>query len=78
MNSKGKNKETMNKHAYLVSSANDRVVRQIKSFSDPCSEPLLVCNFSAILFQLTMAAKAWRQMKNKFILYACRPGLIQG
>ncbi|KRX37358.1 hypothetical protein T05_3508 [Trichinella murrelli] len=72
MNSKGKNKETMNKHAYLVSSANDR------SFSDPCSEPLLVCNCSAILFQLTMAAKAWRQMKNKFILYACRRGLIQG
>ncbi|KRX69374.1 hypothetical protein T06_14214 [Trichinella sp. T6] len=72
MNSKGKNKETMNKHAYLVSSANDR------SFSDLCSEPLLVCNCSAILFQLTMAAKAWRQMKNKFILYACRRGLIQG
>ncbi|KRZ64007.1 hypothetical protein T08_13262, partial [Trichinella sp. T8] len=63
MNSKGKNKETMNKHAYLLSSANAR------SFSDPGSEPLLVCNCSA---RRTMAAKAWRQMKNKFILYACR------
>ncbi|KRX30924.1 hypothetical protein T05_16384, partial [Trichinella murrelli] len=64
MNSEGKNKETMNKHAYLLSSANARV-----SFSDAGSEPLLVCNCSA---RRTMAAKAWRQMKNKFILYACR------
>ncbi|KRX35438.1 hypothetical protein T05_6223 [Trichinella murrelli] len=69
MNSEGKNKETMNKHAYLLSSANARV-----SFSDPGSEPLLVCNCSA---RRTMAAKAWRQMKNKFILYACRRGLEQ-
>ncbi|KRX33670.1 hypothetical protein T05_3631 [Trichinella murrelli] len=43
MNSEGKNKETMNKHAYLLSSANARVIYdaitwmicQIKSFSDP-------------------------------------------
>ncbi|KRY04383.1 hypothetical protein T03_1447, partial [Trichinella britovi] len=34
MNSKGKNKETMNKHAYLVSSANDRVVRNFYDATD--------------------------------------------
>ncbi|KRZ88655.1 hypothetical protein T08_15600 [Trichinella sp. T8] len=51
-----------------------RTLCQIKSFSDPGSEPLLVCNCSA---RRTMAAKAWRQMKSKFILYACRRGLEQ-
>ncbi|KRZ14206.1 hypothetical protein T11_3338 [Trichinella zimbabwensis] len=50
------NKETMNMHAYLPSSALPgwpgiftmlRTLCQIKSFSDPGSEPLLVCNYCA-------------------------------
>ncbi|KRZ81524.1 hypothetical protein T08_9443 [Trichinella sp. T8] len=37
MNSEGKNKETMNKHAYLLSSANARVVRNFYDATDALS-----------------------------------------
>ncbi|KRX18841.1 Zinc finger RNA-binding protein [Trichinella nelsoni] len=65
MNSEGKKKETMNKHAYLLSSANAgwsgmftmlRTLCQIKSFSDPGSEPLLVRNYCA---RRTIGTKDW-------------------
>ncbi|KRX30686.1 hypothetical protein T09_6498, partial [Trichinella sp. T9] len=41
MNSKGKNKETMNKHAYLLSSANVRVVRNFYDATDALSNQVI-------------------------------------
>ncbi|KRY42315.1 Zinc finger RNA-binding protein [Trichinella spiralis] len=81
MNSEGKNKETMNKHAYLLSSAKAgwsgiftmlRTLCQIKSFSDPGSEPLLVRNYCA---RRTIGTKAWAA--NKIQIYPlCLPTRI--
>ncbi|KRY04351.1 hypothetical protein T12_8246, partial [Trichinella patagoniensis] len=82
MNSKGKNKETMNKHAYLLSSANAR------SLSDPGSEPLRVRNYCA---RRTIGTKAWaankiqtyplclptRIISNDYIIYRTYTGLEQ-
>ncbi|KRX57490.1 hypothetical protein T09_11478, partial [Trichinella sp. T9] len=82
MNSEGKNKETMNKHAYLLSSASAR------SFSDPGSEPLLVRNYCA---RRTIRTKAWaankiqiyplclptRIISNDYIIYKAYTGLKQ-
>ncbi|KRY38959.1 hypothetical protein T01_3863 [Trichinella spiralis] len=42
MNSEGKNKETMNKHAYLLSSANARVVRNFYDATDALSNQIIV------------------------------------
>ncbi|XP_003376889.1 DNA topoisomerase 2-alpha [Trichinella spiralis] len=61
------NKERKNKHAYLVSSAlpgwSDAC--QIKSLSDPSSEPLLVRNYCA---RRTIGTKAWAA--NEIQIYA--------
>ncbi|KRY06741.1 hypothetical protein T12_6 [Trichinella patagoniensis] len=42
MHSEGKNKETMNKHVYLLSSANARVVRNFYDATDDLSNQVIV------------------------------------
>ncbi|KRX21500.1 hypothetical protein T07_14587 [Trichinella nelsoni] len=75
------NKATINMYGYLPSSALPRrsgiftmlpMLSQIKSLSDPGSEPLLVCNCSA---RRTMAAKAWAA-NEKQIYPLCLPTMI--
>ncbi|KRY06757.1 hypothetical protein T12_3774 [Trichinella patagoniensis] len=82
MHSEGKNKETMNKHVYLLSSANAR------SLSGPGREPLLVRNYCA---RRTIRTKAWsaykiqiyslclptRIISNDYIIYGAQRGLEQ-
>ncbi|KRZ47214.1 hypothetical protein T02_6988, partial [Trichinella nativa] len=77
MNSEGKNKETMNKHAYLLSSANARVVNdaftmmicQIKSFSDQRTQNNGSKSMAANEKQIYPLCLPTRLISNDYIIY---------
>ncbi|KRX72668.1 hypothetical protein T06_828 [Trichinella sp. T6] len=75
MNSEGKNKETMNKHAYLLSSANVRMVRNFYNATDALSNQAVnPCCCAITVHAEQFEQRLGRQVKYKFILYACRRG----
>ncbi|KRX31876.1 hypothetical protein T05_12057 [Trichinella murrelli] len=81
MNSEGKNKETMNKHAYLLSSANARVVRNFYVATDALSNQRTQNNGSKSMAanekQIYHLCLPTRLISNDYFIYRAYTGLEQ-
>ncbi|KRY20284.1 hypothetical protein T12_12015 [Trichinella patagoniensis] len=79
MNSEGKNKETMNKHAYLLSSAIAWVVRNFYDATDALSNQRKQNNGSKSMaanekqiYPLCLPTRAYTGLEQRRIMHICR------